>query len=311
MSKVVFSNLKEWKQRALRMHFQGLTSSEISTELGISDRTIRDNIQKLAHRVDKSVALKMRKPTIFVIGDTQVKQGISLDYIHWIANYIKLKQPDIIVQIGDHYDMASLSTYDKGQLSAEGRRFVLDIEAGDEALGIIEDYIRSVKGYNPRKVVVLGNHEDRIDRFVKTHPEFEGLIGTDKLAFHDYGWEVIPFLKPHNICGIHFVHYVINVNTGKPLGGNLDLRLKTVGESFVMGHQQMYAYAERQLPMTGRKQFAAVVGACYVHDEPYKGWQGNHHFRGCLMLYGCADGYAMQKKVELEHMREIYEGEHA
>ncbi|UUG68452.1 phosphodiesterase [Acinetobacter phage TCUAN2] len=183
MSKVVFSNLKEWKQRALRMHFQGLTSSEISTELGISDRTIRDNIQKLAHRVDKSVALKMRKPTIFVIGDTQVKQGISLDYIHWIANYIKLKQPDIIVQIGDHYDMASLSTYDKGQLSAEGRRFVLDIEAGDEALGIIEDYIRSVKGYNPRKVVVLGNHEDRIDRFVKTHPEFEGLIGTDKLAF--------------------------------------------------------------------------------------------------------------------------------
>src|SRR5690606_5376795 len=100
--------------------------------------------------------------------------------IHWVGNYIAAKKPDVIVMIGDWYDMQSLSSYDKGMLSAEGRRVKADIDAGDAALEILESYIKSGKGYKPRKVVTLGNHEDRINRFVNTHPEFDGYIGTDK-----------------------------------------------------------------------------------------------------------------------------------
>ena len=83
-----------------------------------------------------------------MIGDLQVKQGISLDYIHHIGAYIAKKQPDIIVQIGDWFDNAALSSYDRGQLSAEGRRLVADIEAGNESIHIIDSYISTVVGYN-------------------------------------------------------------------------------------------------------------------------------------------------------------------
>lgn len=310
MSQAKFANLKPWKQAALRLHYQGMTPAEIFREFNgdISDRTIRDNIQKLVPQFNKATVLATRKPTIFVIGDTQCKQGISLDYMHWVGSYIAYKKPDIIVHIGDHYDMASLSSYDKGQLKAEGRRVVEDIEAGDKGIEIIESYIAKTKGYNPRKVVTLGNHEHRIDRYVNDNPELEGFMGTDQLAFAKYGWEVYPFLDTATICGINFVHFVQNGMTGKPLGGTILTRLKNVGESFVMGHQQTLDHCIRYLPLSGRAQIGVIIGACYEHMEDYKGVQGNHHFRGCVMLYECQDGFGLVKPVSLQHMKDQYLG---
>lgn len=322
---IPFAELKHWKQEALRMHYDGEPHGVIAEALGKPYFTITTHLRRYKPRYSKAVVEEFyavsskqvwhdvlypkprTNPTIFVIGDTQVKQGVSLEYIHWVGNYIAAKKPDIIVHIGDHYDMAALSSYDKGMLSAEGRRVKADIDAGDEALEILERYIKSVKGYNPRKVVTLGNHEDRINRFVNTHPEFDGYIGTDKLAFHKLGWDVSPFLTPVNIEGINFVHYIQNVMTGKSLSGTVVNMLKTVGESFVMGHKQVLEHTLRYLPLSGKSQIGIIVGACYDHDESYKGVQGNHHFRGCVMLYECQEGSAMSKPVSLQHMKELYE----
>lgn len=303
------NELKGSKLEVMQHWWAGKDYYQISELTAKPYRTVYGIVQRYKDDYLKPVKLSAgkEKPTIFVIGDTQCKQGIDLMYLHWVGNYIATKRPDIIVHIGDHYDMASLSTYDKGQLSAEGRRVAKDIEAGDKGIAIIESYIARVKDYTPRKVVTLGNHEDRIDRFVQYNPEFLGLIGTDKLAFAEYGWEVYPFLTAVQICGINFVHFVQNGMTGKPLGGAVLTRLKNVGESFVMGHQQVLDHCLRYLPLSGKAQIGVIVGACYAHDEGYKGVQGNHHFRGCVMLYECADGYAMVKPVTLNHMRDIYE----
>lgn len=262
------------------------------------------NIEEI---LNEAVPVSKKKPTIFVIPDTQCKQGVDLGYMHWIGYYISLKKPDIIVHLGDHYDMAALSSYDKGKLSAEGKRVKEDMDAGDEGIRILESYIRKVPNYNPRRVVTLGNHEDRIDRFVQENPAFEGYIGTDKLAFADFGWEVYPFLTPVNICGINFVHYIQNPMNGKPMGGSALSRLKNIGTSYVMGHVQTYDFCQRPLQLTGQMQLGLIVGACYEHDEGYKGVQGNHHFRGCVMLYDCADGYAMHKPIQLSYLKEVYE----
>ena len=310
----------QWKYDAIRMYKSGKTYTEIAESLGKPYFTITTHLHRhlKSGKFDKAPDYSLnwdwvqieppkRKPTIFVIGDLQVKQGVSLDYIHHIGAYIAKKQPDIIVQIGDWFDNAALSSYDRGQLSAEGKRLSADIAAGNKAIRIIERYIRAVPDYQPRKVVTLGNHEDRIQRFVNENPALEGFLGNHLYHFEQYGWEVYDFLTPCIIEGIAFVHYVVAVNTGKPLGNALAGRLEKVGTSFVMGHQQTFAYHERSLQLTGDMQMALVVGACYDHDEPYKGVQGNHHFRGCVMLYEVQDGYAMHKKITLRHMRDVYE----
>lgn len=302
--------LKGKKLEVMQLWWAGLDYKQIAAKLDKPYDTVYGIVNRyrdIEIPVVPTGQVEADKPTIFVIGDTQCKQGIDLEYLHWVGNYIAEKRPDIIVHIGDHYDMASLSTYDKGQLSAEGRRVVEDIRAGDEGIEILEKYINRVPNYRPRKVVTLGNHEERIDRFVQYNPEFEGLIGTDKLAFSKHGWEVYPFLTPAEICGINFVHFVQNGMTGKPLGGTVMTRLKNVGESFVMGHQQVLDHCLRYLPLSGRAQIGVIIGACYDHDEGYKGVQGNHHFRGCVMLYECSQGFGLVKPVSLSHMKEIYE----
>ena len=40
-----------------------------------------------------------------VIPDTQVKPGQSLEHLRWAGQYAADKKPDVIIHIGDHWDM--------------------------------------------------------------------------------------------------------------------------------------------------------------------------------------------------------------
>ena len=246
-----------------------------------------------------------KKPTILVIADTQAKSEEDLEYLLWIGKYIADKKPDIIVHIGDHFDMPSLSSYDKGTSKIEGKRLYKDIEAGVTGFKFLNLELEKHKDYKPRKVFCLGNHEERLDRYVNEHPEMQGTLGTDKLPFAEYGWEVHPFLKPVEIEGIFFVHYLANPMSGKPYGGSAMNILKTVGRSFVVGHKQCLDIAIRPT-IDGKQQLGIVNGACYDHFESYKGFVGNNHFRGLTILHECSDGFACPSFISLDHMKELY-----
>jgi len=118
-----------------------------------------------------------------IIPDTQCKPGDNFDHLRAIGNYAVAKKPEVIVHLGDHWDMASLSEYDKGKKSYEGRRYKADIEAGHtgmgELLGPIMKFNRRQRRnkkqqYLPRMVFLLGNHEQRIARAVDKDPILEG-----------------------------------------------------------------------------------------------------------------------------------------
>ena len=49
----------------------------------------------------------MNGSTICVIGDMQIRPNMNLDHIEHIGRYITDKKPDVIVQIGDWWDMPS------------------------------------------------------------------------------------------------------------------------------------------------------------------------------------------------------------
>lgn len=261
----------------------------------------------IEHLVNKGLSniKNFNKSTILIIADTQCKGEESLEYMLWIGKYIADKKPDIIVHIGDHYDFPSLSSYDKGKSSAEGRRLDKDIEAGNIGFEYLNRFINSDINYNPRKVFCLGNHENRLDRYIDDNPELIGTLGTSKLPFNKYGWEVIPFLKPFEINGIFFVHYLANPMNGKPYGGNAMNILKTVGRSFVVGHKQCLDVALRPT-IDGKQQIGIINGACYDFPEGYKGYQGNNHFRGLTVLHEVHDGFGVPMFVSLDYMKGKY-----
>jgi hypothetical protein len=231
-----------------------------------------------------------------------------------IGNYVAQKKPDIIVHIGDHYDFESLSTYDKGKASFEGRRLKADIEAGNKGMELLLHPVWDLqnkqkqakkKVYNPRLVFCTGNHEARFDRVANDMPELQGFVGMETLNLERYGWEVHPFLKPVEIEGIFFVHFLANPFTGKPYGGTAMNQLKTVGRSFVVGHKQCLDVAIRP-SLDDKMQIGIINGACYPFDERYKGWQGNNHFRGLTMLHEVKDGFGLPSFVSLDFVMDKY-----
>lgn len=274
---------------------------ETDTEYLLSSEANAKQLLESVSRVQKV----RKKLTIAVIADTQCKAEENLDYMLWISKYLADKRPDVIVHIGDHYDFPSLSSYDKGKTTAEGRRLHLDIEAGNTGFEFLNRFIDKVPDYKPLKIFTVGNHEHRLDRYVEDNPELVGTLGVDKLPFDKYGWTVYPFLKPAEVEGIFFVHYLANPMTGKPFGGNALNILKTVGRSYVVGHKQCLDIAVRPT-IDGKHQFGIVNGACYPHDEAYKGYQGNNHFRGLTMLHEVEDGFGLPMLVSLDYMKERY-----
>ena len=78
-----------------------------------------------------------------IIPDTQIKPDHSIDHMVWAGRYAAAIKPDTIIHLGDHWDFPSLSSYDVGKKSFEGRRYSADVEAGNEAMQVFMDCIRA------------------------------------------------------------------------------------------------------------------------------------------------------------------------
>jgi len=256
--------------------------------------------------------------THILIPDTQAKDDVPTDHLDWIGRYIVEEfhdEPVKIIHIGDHADMPALSMYDKGKKSMEGRRVKADIEAANEAWRILNqplydfnEHRRKTKHaqWNPERFITIGNHEDRITRATENDAQIDGLFSIDDLDYERSGWEVIPFKVVKWLDGVAYSHFFYNPMTGQPYGGNIETRLKNVGHSFSMGHQQTLLYGMRYV--ADKSQHGLVAGACYLHDEGYKGPQGNNHWRGIIIKHQVTEGQYDPMMVSLDYLCRRYEG---
>jgi hypothetical protein len=246
---------------------------------------------------------------ILVLPDVQAKPGIDFSYLRRYGMYMLEKRPDVVVCIGDFADMPSLSTYDKGKKSFEGRRYKRDIEAAQFAmqafLGPMDEYNKTAKRpYKPRMVLTLGNHEHRIDRATNDDPMLAGMLSIKDLAYEEYGWEVYPFLEIVVIEGVAFSHYFTSGTMGRPCG-TAAAQLRRASMSCVAGHQQgkQIAYSYRA---DGSTITSIIAGSSYEHQEDYLGAQGNRHWRGIVMLHEVQDGACDEMWVSLNYINKRY-----
>lgn len=247
-----------------------------------------------------------------MIPDVQSKEGVPMDHLKWLGQYIVDKKPDVIIQIGDWADLPSLSSYDKGKRAFEGRRYKKDITAARKAmdilLGPMKEYNARMRAtrhgqYKPRMVLTLGNHEQRIERAVEAQAELEGIIGYHDLPYED--WEVHDYLKPVVIDGVLYAHFLSNPMTGKPYSGTVLSQLAKVQHSFCIGHKQTLDVATYFTPL-GKQTWGIQAGAFYQHIEEYKGYQGNAHWRGIVVLHDVHDGCFDPMFVSLDYLRKRY-----
>lgn len=250
----------------------------------------------------------------FIIPDTQVRPGVPLDHLEWIGQYIAIKKPDVIVHLGDHWDMHSLNGHEEpGSAPLEGARYADDLAVGNMAFATLckpmEAEIARLrdgkrKRWNPRKVFLVGNHEARADRVANNNPKFLGTIGSDQCDVRD--WERHGFQKQVQIDGIYYSHFFSNTGTGKPIGGEVSNRLSKVNASFIQGHEQGKRSGER-VTSVGLTLRGLVAGSCYLHREEYRG-PHQRHWRGILILNEVKNGEFDLTEVSLNYLCRKYTG---
>lgn len=256
----------------------------------------------------------MSNPTHVVIPDIQCKPGVPLEHLYWASSYIAEKKPEVIVCLGDFADMESLSSYDKGTKSFEGRRYTKDIETAHFAMELFMNPIwreqaklikNKEKRWKPRLIMCLGNHENRIDRAINADPKLDGLIATEDLKYSRFGWEVYPYLQPITVDGISYCHYFSSGILGRPVT-SARMLLQKHHMSCVAGHQQGrdIAYGKRA---DGRDMTAIITGSFYQHDEAYLNPQTNNCWRGIWFLHDVDQGQFDEMPLSMKYLKSKYE----
>lgn len=250
---------------------------------------------------------------ILVIPDCQVKEGLSTDHLMWAGKAICEYKPDVVVNLGDFADMPSLSTHDKvGSKYFEGLRYKKDINAAKDAMKVLLSPLRDLqskqkknkeKVYKPRMVMLLGNHENRIDRAVNNNPTLEGLISVKDLEY-EKDWEVHSFLHPLFINGVGFNHYWPVGAMGRPASSPASI-ISKLHMSCIAGHQQgkQVSYGKRA---DGKPITAVIVGSYYLHDESYMDQLSNKHWRGLLVMHEVEDGHFDEMFLSIDYLGRKY-----
>ena len=247
---------------------------------------------------------------IIVIADTQVHGDVELTHIEKLSEYIWEHKPEDVVHIGDNWDFPSLSSY-ASTTEMEGRRLVDDMQSGFKALKKVmyrtkQRTAQAKQGnpYSPHLNFVMGNHENRLARYLDSNPVLDGMFDL-KGMIEAEGWKVYDFLDPCWVHDIAFIHYLPNPQSGRAIGGGIENKLNKVPHSFVHGHQQQYQFGRRQ-NMQGRPLFGVCAGSFYMHDEEYRGPAGNTEIRGFVHMRGFTNRFGyLDYDVEFVSMERL------
>lgn len=249
---------------------------------------------------------------IIVIADPQIDNDSPTQHLDAISKYIWKHKPAHLVHIGDHWDFPSLSSY-ASPIDKEGKRLSLDLNAGLLALRKItqvqdaRNKTAKKKKYLPTMNFLMGNHENRLNRFLDNNPVLTGFINLNSMI-ELCGWTVHEMNDPLFINEVCFSHYMENPQSGRPVGGAIENKLNKFPHSFVHGHQQQFQYGRRQ-NLLGKPHFGVCAGSFYIHDESYRGAnnteiRGFVHLRAFTNRYGYLD-YDVEF-ISLERLLEVY-----
>lgn len=109
-------------------------------------------------------------------------------------------RPDTIVILGDFFDFYCVSAHDKRPDRA--RMLKQEIQHATARLDELDALGARFKHY------VLGNHEDRLDRYLMTHaPELWGLVNVRELfGLTERGWRMTPYKQALKLGKLFVTH---------------------------------------------------------------------------------------------------------
>lgn len=162
--------------------------------------------------------------------------------IECVLAYAEDEAFDEVIQLGDLLDLEGPSSHAKGKpRQIEGQRFFQECEIAREFLTQLRERSKS-QNKECSALLLEGNHEFRLEKFLDEHPYFTGALDLQKalgLRELGYKWQRYTDPKPHRAGKLHFVHGLYHS------GAHAKKHAIDAGVSLMYGHThtvQMYTH---------------------------------------------------------------------
>jgi len=251
---------------------------------------------------------------ILVIPDPHAHPEFNNDRADWLGQYIKTTKPDVVINMGDTFDMPSLSGYDKGKASFFGNSYEKDINAGVEFLDKLWNPLKKAKKKKPHSVFLLGNHEARLSKVLEYQPELSGDkygVSFKNYQLSDYHNEIVYYEGQtpgiYTCEGVSFAHYMVSGLMGRPISGEhhaYSLLAKNHC-SCVVGHSHTVDWSVRSSP-TGKRVMGLVAGVYQDYKSPWAGNVNHLWWSGIVHLRNVEEGVYSPEFISLSSLRREY-----
>jgi len=216
-------------------------------------------------------------------------------------------RPDVVINMGDMWDMPSMASYDKGGKSFWGRTYKADINAGLD----FDDRMWSPMKKKPNSFFIEGNHEHRLKRALNLQPELEGTVSFEDFDLSRNYNEVIEYKGGTpgvvNIDGINYAHYFITGVMGRAMGG-LHPAFSLISkqhESCTQGHTHTTDFSISTSP-SGRKIMGLVAGVFQDYESPWAGEVNHLWWKGLIIKRNVENGSYDPEWVSMGRLYKIY-----
>lgn len=250
--------------------------------------------------------------THLIIPDPHARPDHNNDRADWIGNLIADLKPDVVVNMGDTACLPSLSRHEEG--ASLLRSYEEDIESHLNFQERLWAPIRKLKKKTPYRVILEGNHENRMKTFLAKERRLQGRqygIGFRDLEFDRYYHDSVEYEGSTpgviEIDGINYAHYFVSGVMARPIGGEriASALLNKHFSSCTMGHTHTLDYAVRT-SATGERIQGLVCGwgGDYRPD-----WAGQNHklwWGGVIIKRGVENGQYDPEFISMERLKRIY-----
>lgn len=249
--------------------------------------------------------------THLIIPDSHSIPGKNNNRAEWVGRLICDVKPDVVVHLGDGADMPSLSSYDRGHKSFQGRTYKADIQAHTDFQDRLWSTVRKQKRKMPRRVYLIGNHEQRIERAVNVQPELDGTISYDDLELSTWYDDVVHYKGGTpgviDIDDIYYAHYFVSGVMGRSISGEHPAYslLTRKHKSCTQGHTHTYDHCFRT-DASGKPMFCLVAGMFADFELEYAGEVNDLWWRGVFIKRNVDKGSYDLEAVSMSRLKREY-----
>ena len=258
------------------------------------------------------VNLNLNRPkTHLVIPDPHAHPDYNNKRADYLGKLINDLKPDVVVNLGDMFDMPSLASYDKGKRSFHGRAVSKDLEAGLDFDDRLWWPARKSKKKRPHGIFFEGNHEYRLKRALDIQPELDGVLSFDDFDLSKNYHEVVEYdgSTPGTleVDGVVYAHYHISGIMGRSISGEhpayslISKKLK----SATCGHIHTTDFDVRT-SASGKKIMGLVAGVYQDYNSPWAGSINKLWWRGVIVKRNVEDGCYSPQWISIDELKKEY-----